>query len=271
MENIWAYAEELMRKGLAIDKIAREIGKCRDTIRARYPQYKGNRGQKTDEQIDARYGKKQTFVVECVKCHKLFSVVEREKRFPSKQKYFCTLKCAKSRDISVEGYASKRIKLSKAAIHNWNTGVLTTNRKRCFSSKGERELRELLKLLLPNGNWKTGALGYKGIQRDIYSDELKVAIEYDGIWHFRNIKDQLRKKTRKDVFYEQWCVRNQWTLIRVDEDTFRDYRIDVMNKIIEMINQKKCGKLWNNSNVTYLKNESSRPLSEYLTRNVLHM
>ena len=45
---------------------------------------------------DKRHGVKKSFEVECVACNKKFSVVEREKLFPSKEKYFCSRSCANS-------------------------------------------------------------------------------------------------------------------------------------------------------------------------------
>jgi len=45
---------------------------------------------------DAKWGTKKEFSVTCVTCNKEFSVIEREKLFPSKQRYFCSRNCANS-------------------------------------------------------------------------------------------------------------------------------------------------------------------------------
>ena len=42
------------------------------------------------------------FEVESCKCHKIFTVTERENKFPSKDKYFCSVKCSHSHIISDE-------------------------------------------------------------------------------------------------------------------------------------------------------------------------
>ena len=44
----------------------------------------------------AKLGEKKEFEVECCKCGKCFKVIEREKLFPSKKKYFCSIACRNS-------------------------------------------------------------------------------------------------------------------------------------------------------------------------------
>jgi len=41
-----------------------------------------------------KFGEKQTFEVFCSNCNCKFTVIERQKLFPTKSKYFCTRKCA---------------------------------------------------------------------------------------------------------------------------------------------------------------------------------
>lgn len=43
-----------------------------------------------------KFGKKTSYLVNCFSCNKTFSVIEREKLFPSKEKYFCSRSCANS-------------------------------------------------------------------------------------------------------------------------------------------------------------------------------
>lgn len=45
---------------------------------------------------DRRHGVKKEFQVQCKSCEVMFSVVEREKLFPTKDKYFCSRGCANS-------------------------------------------------------------------------------------------------------------------------------------------------------------------------------
>ncbi len=54
---------------------------------------------------DARLGKLKDFSVNCHNCNTQFDVTEREKQFPSKDKYFCCKSCSNS-----EGGKAKAIK-----------------------------------------------------------------------------------------------------------------------------------------------------------------
>lgn len=55
-----------------------------------------------------RYGEFKLFTVECKKCGKSFEVNEREKLFPQKNKYFCSLSCSNSRNWNKEDKEKKR-------------------------------------------------------------------------------------------------------------------------------------------------------------------
>ena len=56
----------------------------------------------------------------------------------------------------------------------------------------------------------------------MWSDVLKVCFEYDGIWHFKDIYGQLDKKQNKDKLLELWCINNNYRLVRVDEDCYKN-------------------------------------------------
>ena len=51
---------------------------------------------------DKKYGIEKEFDVVCDKCDKEFKIIEREKQFPKKEKYFCNRNCANSHIISDE-------------------------------------------------------------------------------------------------------------------------------------------------------------------------
>jgi hypothetical protein len=63
---------------------------------------KGNIAQNKNKHLDDILGVKKSFVVDCFNCHEKISVVEREKQFPKKEKYFCNRSCANSRNHSKE-------------------------------------------------------------------------------------------------------------------------------------------------------------------------
>jgi len=57
---------------------------------------RGNNSHLSVRGIINKFGEKKTFEVTCQSCSKQFDVIEREKLFPSKEKYFCSRSCANS-------------------------------------------------------------------------------------------------------------------------------------------------------------------------------
>lgn len=96
--------------------------------------------------------------------------------------------------------------------------------KKVWSSKGENEIRQYFRKNFPNDNQSHGGpIKHQNelIVRDLFSDVLKVCIEYDGPWHFKNINGQLETKRKKDIILENWCIKNEYRLIRIDDDLYR--------------------------------------------------
>jgi hypothetical protein len=62
----------------------------------------------------------------------------------------------------------------------------------------------------------------KNLELDIYNEELKLAIEYDGIQHYKyspffhkNGQSDFEKQKQRDLFKEQKCIEHGIKLIRV--------------------------------------------------------
>ena len=68
-------------------------------------------------------------------------------------------------------------------------------------------------MLIDGGRRHDGIL----INPDLWSKKLKVVIEYDGIWHFKDIHNQLERKQNVDRITKRFCEENGYRLIRVDE------------------------------------------------------
>ena len=64
---------------------------------------------------DAKLGIIKDFTVVCSTCGKKFTVQEREKQFPKKDKYFCSRSCANKREHTEESRTKISIKLKKDA------------------------------------------------------------------------------------------------------------------------------------------------------------
>lgn len=88
-----------------------------DSIKEKYSS--GNNGkyhlkeykEKIRSSIDSRLGSFLDFEVECSTCSTVFQVKEREKLFPSKEKYYCSRKCANTKNHTEE--TKKKIKESR--------------------------------------------------------------------------------------------------------------------------------------------------------------
>jgi hypothetical protein len=78
---------------------------------------KGTRGY--DKIIITKFGELKKFIVICEKCKKEFEIIEREKLYPQRKKYFCSRSCANSRIFTEESNKRRREKLVKETENKW--------------------------------------------------------------------------------------------------------------------------------------------------------
>jgi len=179
---------------------------------------------KSNEKI---YGKWIEENVKCSKegCNSSIKIKYREGK--KRNKYFCSKSCASSRG-STKKYFTKEVrkKLSESSKRAWEEGKYNNKNNR-FNSKNELAIVKHFKENYPQYEWKSGGrLDYNGIgiSRDLYSNILKVCFEYDGIWHFVDIKGQLKNKQLKDKALEDWCKENKYRLIRISEEEYKNFQ-----------------------------------------------
>jgi hypothetical protein len=126
------------------------------------------------------------------------------------------------RSYITEEWKNKQSNYTKT---HWNNGLHSPSRT-IFSSKKEREIVKHFKEKFVSDEWKSGGRLKLDenvfLSRDLWSDKLKICFEYDGIWHFKDIKGQLKMKQYKDALLEEWCLKNNYRLIRVDENCFKN-------------------------------------------------
>ena len=173
---------------------------------------------------------RKVYKLTCPTCNSSFDLKIRAETYNQDSAYYCTISCSKSRKNSTRWLDSRqdpqfKKKISEASIRNHANGVydsVITGIK--FSSKNERAIVEFIKTSYPFDGWKSGGhLKLKDkifLSRDLWSDKKKICFEYDDIWHFKDIKGQLKAKQEKDKLLEQWCIANHYKLIRVDEAAF---------------------------------------------------
>ena len=168
------------------------------------------------------------FLKHCLNCNK---------EILGKYKKFCSCSCSAIYSNSRRDYTSidrsyitpgYREKQRQKSLESWKKGIYDVNKKIIFSSKNERAIVKHIKEQYPNDEWKNGGrLVLKDgtfLARDLWSDKLKICFEYDGIWHFKDIHNQLKKKQTKDRLLEEWCKENNYRLIRIDEEDYQDVK-----------------------------------------------
>jgi very-short-patch-repair endonuclease len=202
-------------------------------------------------------GKKRLFTVKCEKCSITFKVEECEHKFPMKEKYYCSRSCANSREWTDEVNVKRAKSNSKSSKRLWEDieyveKMMTVNTR--FTSKIEREIREHFRKTFPKDEWTFGGavkIDDILISRDLYSKKLKVCFEYDGIWHFKDIKGQLADKQQKDAALEKWCEENGYRLIRMSESFYyeNENSIKLLEELVYSNNEDliKLGNEYNGS------------------------
>lgn len=178
-------------------------------------------------------------LVKCDKktgCNNLINIKYRPNR--RKNFYYCSRSCANSR---IWNDAQKKLHLSRfydvndlyGKAFQKNQGNI--NNKKIFSSKNERYIVQYFKENFLKDQWKSGGsiIFNTKMARDMWSDKLKICFEYDGIWHFKDIHGQLKDKQFKDSLLEQWCIQNNYRLIRIDEIMYEN-----IEQIIDLIYNK---------------------------------
>lgn len=192
----------------------------------------------------AKFGEYKNFEVKCANplCDNHFIVCVREKMFQSK-KFYCSTKCAHQRNVSTKQKISKTLK-NRAKYLKENDpvefarcfGYKSNNRR--FTSQNERLIRDFIIQNFPLDGWTFGGclkMNGLGISRDLYSDKLKICVEYDGIWHFKDIHGQLATKQKKDNALEKWCKFNNYRLIRISESWFIEEHHKNIDDVIHLI------------------------------------
>ena len=198
------------------------------------------------KRYELKYGEKKTFSVRCYKCDLTFQIIENELKFPKKDKYFCSRFCANSRQHSEE---TKNIMSQKSKLlwedERYAISVIknNTNKNKRFTSRGEEEIRNYFISNYKDDEWTFGGgFKYEGhiLTRDLYSNKLKTIVEYDGIWHFKDIHGQLIFKQTKDHLLEKWTVENGWRLIRIKDELYNKnkyYYLDLLKDSIYLSNE----------------------------------
>lgn len=180
------------------------------------------------EKMSKEKVKRLNLKIICSECGNAFEITVTETALKKGEyRHFCSKTCANKQGSKYVDYS----KVSDWAKKN-PRGYCSTQWKlthfgspKSFS-KRELEIVSYFKKNFPNDDWKQGLIcggkKYDGcfLSPDLWSKKLKVVIEYDGIWHFKDIYNQLERKQKVDRALTKFCLENGYRLIRIDEDLY---------------------------------------------------
>lgn len=200
-------------------------------------EFRANLKKSTEKRLNNRFGDLNIETVKCDNINGCLNKVEIKYRTNKPKLSYCSRSCANSRKWTEDRHIKHKERLNNPNDSYGNGFIeqqFSTEKQRImFSSKNERMIVDYFKSNFKDDIWKSGGrLQFKGLNivRDMWSDKLKICFEYDGIWHFKDIHNQLTDKQIKDTALEEWCLLNDYRLIRIDEDVFKN-----INQIEQLI------------------------------------
>jgi len=139
----------------------------------------------------------------------------RDIPFSKKRQSFCDLSCSTSHN-------NKAIWQKIDETHPWR------RRRPAWRSRGEKELFSYMKEEYSGFLWqhsKKIIIEGKGMVVDIYSEEIKTIIEYDGRIHFVPYygEKRLLEVKERDATLQKYCIDHNIKLIRINEKTFKTF------------------------------------------------
>lgn len=207
--------------------------------------------------LKAARSKRIEVEVSCKECGKVFTVTTTEACLKNgKYRHYCSSACAHkqgSKNVDYEKLSEKmkcgEIPIKGCFSLEWKLAHPNAACSRKNFSKRELEIVNFFKSNFPNDDWKQGFLkGTNNLSVDLKSDKLKVVIEYDGIWHFKDIHNQLERKQNNDKQVLQYCRKNGYRLIRVDEDL----KVQISDIVNAVYNSDKNIELFGSNRYSYL-------------------
>lgn len=204
--------------------------------------------KKLSQKGKERYGVQDRPAV-CPECGKEFMSHYMKKGMWKK---YCSATCANKQGSKYVDY--KKVSDYQKEHGTWQENFIKNglgNKKN--HSKRELEIVSYFKENFPNDEWKQGLIdGSKKhdgclINPDLWSKKLKIIIEYDGDWHFKDINNQLEYKQKVDKATMKFCEENGYRIIRIDE------KEKVSNEqIVESVYQKQDSKILFGDRYDYL-------------------
>lgn len=216
-----------------------------------------NKHQNSSKRIK-KFGNYKMFHVKCKCCNKDFLVEERENKFPSKVNYYCSRSCSNKRIITEEHKRKTSETLKNKFINNkiescceWCSSFFyKKNKKQKFCSKqcaqnfitlnlkqyariaGKKSAEKQSSLrrskneiyfselcLKEFNDVKLNETIFNGWDADIIINDFKIAILWNGIWHYKKItkqhsvkqvqnRDLIKINEIKKIGYEPYIIKD---------------------------------------------------------------
>ena len=171
-----------------------------------------------------KYGENKIFTVSCFNCGNYFDVSEREKKHPEKEKYFCSRSCSNTRKHSKETREKiskslkkeKILKVCEFCNKKYYLEYKRRNQRFCSRSCSTKYKNKNLKICNNGGiksvksqnrrskneiyfaelcekhfnNILTNEQIFNGWDADIILKDEKIAVMWNGIWHYKKITEK---------------------------------------------------------------------------------
>ena len=223
---------------------------CGEEVKNKYCSVVCQNKHQNHEKTIKKYGEFMNFNVSCDACGNNFLVNEREFLFPQKEKYFCSRSCSNKRIMSIE----KRIKLSKensivkiinCEFCNSSFKQIKTTQRFCSRSCATKHRKPLLGLGNVGGlasvksqnrrskneilfgdicltefkNVLFNEQMFNGWDADIILLDHKIAILWNGVWHYKKItkahslkqvqnRDKIKINEIKKMGFEPYIIKD---------------------------------------------------------------
>lgn len=225
---------------------------CKKKVKNKYCNVSCQNSHQGSWRAEKKYGKIKKFEVNCNCCESKFTVFEREKLFPKKEKYFCSRSCSnkRSHDENTRKKISNSLKkeekinclyccnefikkrksqtfCSRSCSTSWknvNLGIckkggLASSKKQSETRRSKNEIH--FAKLCKNYFDKvlTNEQIFNGWDADIIIKDLKIAVLWNGVWHYKKIteshsvkqiqnRDKIKIKEIKKAGYIPYVIKD---------------------------------------------------------------
>lgn len=222
---------------------------CEKNVSNKYCDVTCQNKHQGSSRANKKYGLIKEFKVNCSRCGIETSTEEREKLFPKKKNYFCSRACSNKRNHSDETkkkisqslkinqslkirigeckgcnkeFQKKRkvqIFCSKSCASTWNNinlgisrkGGLASSKSQPKRSKNEVHFSKLCKSYF--NDVLTNKQIFNGWDADIIIKDIKFAVLWNGVWHYKKItkKHSVKQVQNRDKIKIKEIINSQYT------------------------------------------------------------